>query len=79
MRIGVYWKEYKEQNQKIDKLRNLGRLSLEASFEQEQAIRLREEMPLDKTKRLPFPLEAVEKTSVLGESSFGGEAGERKW
>lgn len=57
----------------------LGMLSLEASFEEEeQTIRGRVEVPLNKAKRFAFPLKEVKRIRVLEESSFGGEVGERK-
>lgn len=58
---------------------NLGMLSLEDSFEEEQRIRGRErdedEVDLNKAMRFAIPLEEVERIRVLEVSSFG----ERKW
>jgi hypothetical protein len=74
-------KNYKIQSKQTNKQKkNLGMLSLEASFEEEeeQTIRGRVEVPLKKAKRFAFSLKEVQKIRVLEESSLGGEVGERK-
>lgn len=58
--------------------------SPEASFEdeeEEQAIRGREKVPLNETRRVAFPMEEAEKIGVLEESNFGREDVEtrREW